>query len=163
MPPEITETTVATENTEQSEALEAAAKLQADTEEAARKAEEEKPLDMSLDARMARAKDALDKAIDAQNQINRIVAEKNKELDELIIEQAGSPDNNPMTEIQFYLTAQQRKREQKAEQRKQMLDQGIDPAELIRRLDGRAPVDQRPPAKRKNPATLKAVKPASAA
>jgi len=145
----------------------AAAKLQADAEgsqtlndpdqfDVAEK--EEEPLDMSLEARMARAKDALADAIDAQNQINRIVADKTTALDELIIEQAGSPDNNPMSEIQFYLTAQQRKREQKAEQRKQMLGQGIDPAELIRRLDGRAPVDQRPPAKRKNPAALKAVK-----
>lgn len=209
MPPEITETTITAENTEQSAALEAEAKakakaeakaeaekakaeeaakaaalaeqetaaklqaeadekaaadkLQADAEEASRKAEEEKLLDMSLDARMARAKDALAEAIDAQNQINRIVDEKTKALDELIIEKAGTPDNNPMTEIQFYLTSQQRKREQKAEQRNRELEQGIDAAELIRKLDGRAPVDQRPPAKRKNPATLKAVKPAVAA
>lgn len=114
-------------------------------------------LDMSLDARMARAKAALDEAIDAQNQVNAIVAQRTKELDELIIEQSGSGDKNPMSEIQFYLTRQQRKREQKLEQRQRMLENGFDPLELIKQLDTRAPIDQKQGVRKVDP---RAVKPA---
>lgn len=112
-------------------------------EEGGRKEEEEKPLDMSLEARMQRAKDALDEAIFAQNQINAIVHQRTKELDELIIEQESAVDTRPMSEIQFYLTRQQRKREEKKLQRERMLETGLDPVELIKRLDTRAPIDQK--------------------
>lgn len=118
---------------------------------------EEVELDMSLDARMERAKAALDEAIDAQNQVNAIVAQRTKELDELIIEQSGSGDKNPMSEIQFYLTRQQRKREQKLEQRQRMLENGFDPLELIKQLDTRAPIDQKQGVRKVDP---RAVKPA---
>lgn len=109
-------------------------------EEAAR---QQAILDMSLESRMARAKDALNDALEAQNQINAIVAQRTKELDELIIEQDAATDKSTMSDIQFYLTRQERKREEKKQQRDRLLESGLDPVELIKRLDTRAPIDQK--------------------
>lgn len=148
--------------TEQSSALEAEAKAKAAEEKsksevaATAKAEDEaeakrladeaekaKQLDMSLPARKSRAQDALDEALQAQERIKTIVSERTKELDALIIEESSLVDKNPMSEIQFYLTRQNRKREEKAEKKKAMLERGLDPDELIKALETRAPIDQK--------------------
>lgn len=142
-------------NADQSSAIEteAAAKAAAEAE-ASRLAEEEvaeakseaeaaKQLDMSLAARKARAQVALDESLEARERINAIVSERTKELDDLIIEEGSLVDKNPMSEIQFYLTHQQRKREEKAERKNAMLERGLDPDGLIKALEIRAPIDQK--------------------
>lgn len=131
--------------TEQSSAPEAEAKGFADEAAAKAKAEAEaaRQLDMSLPARKSRAQDALDEALQAQERIKTIVSERTKALDALIIEESSLVDKNPMSEIQFYLTRQNRKREEKAEKKKAMLERGLDPDELIKALETRAPIDQK--------------------
>lgn len=109
----------------------------------AEEAEKAKQLDMSLPARKSRAQDALDEALQAQERINTIVSERTKALDALIIEESSLVDKNPMSEIQFYLNRQNRKREEKAEKKKAMLERGLDPDELIKALETRAPIDQK--------------------
>ncbi|MBP9869915.1 MAG: hypothetical protein KBC53_00250 [Nitrosomonas sp.] len=143
---------------------EAAAKAAAETEdsgkanaeEAAQKAEEE-PLDMSIDAQIARAQDDLNEAVDAQNQINRLVAEKTKAVDALIIEKSKSENGGPISDIQYYLQREARKRAEKVARRNQLLGDGTNALELIRQLDTRAPIDQRPAARKVDP---RAVQPA---
>lgn len=136
--------------------LEAAERLRAEAEEAAQKAEEE-PLDMSIDAQIARAQDDLNEAVDAQNQINRLVAEKTKAVDALIIEKSKSENGGPISDIQHYLQCEARKRAEKVARRNQLLGDGTNALELIRQLDTRAPIDQRPAARKVDP---RAVQPA---
>lgn len=120
-----------------------AAKAEAEAKRLAEEEEKAKQLDMSLPARKSRAQDALDEALQAQERINTIVSERTKALDALIIEESSLVDKNPMSEIQFYLTRQNRKREEKAEKKKAMLERGLDPDELIKALDTRAPIDKK--------------------
>lgn len=133
--------------------LEAAEKLRAEAEEAAKKAEEE-PLDMSIDARISRAQDDLNEAVDAQNQINRLVAEKTKALDALIIEKSKSENGGPISDIQFYLQREARKRAKKVAKRNQLLGDGANALELIKKLDTRAPIDQRPETRKIDPRAI---------
>lgn len=121
----------------------AAAKEEAEAKRLAEEAENAKQLDMSLHARKSRAQDALDEALQAQERIKTIVSERTKALDALIIEESSLVDKNPMSEIQFYLTRQNRKREEKAEKKKAMLERGLDPDELIKALETRAPIDRK--------------------
>lgn len=188
MPPEITDTIVTTENTQQSDALEAeakakakaetkaaekakakeaakaaalaeqeaAAKLQAEEDEA-RKAAEEEPLDMSIDAQIARAQADLNESIDAQNQINRLVAEKTKALDALITEKSKSENGGAISDIQFYLQREARKRAERVEKRNQLIGGG-NALELIKQLDTRAPIDQRPATRKIDPRAIQPAK-----
>lgn len=119
------------------------AEAEAEAKRLAEEAEKAKQLDMSLPARKSRAQDALDEALQAQERIKTIVSERTKALDALIIEESSLVDKNPMSEIQFYLTRQNRKREEKAEKKKAMLERGLDPDELIKALETRAPIDQK--------------------
>ncbi|SOD19373.1 hypothetical protein [Nitrosomonas ureae] len=128
---------------EKSKSDAAAAQADAEAKRLADEAEAARQLDMSLPARKSRAQDALDEALQAQERINTIVSERTKELDALIIEESSLVDKNPMSEIQFYLTRQNRKREEKAEKKKAMLERGLDPDELIKALETRAPIDQK--------------------
>lgn len=137
--------------------LEAAEKLRAEAEEAAAKAEEE-PLDMSIDAQIARAQDDLNEAVDAQNQINRLVAEKTKALDALIIEKSKSERGGPISDIQYYLQREARKRAERVAKRNQLLGDGTNALELIKQLDTRAPIDQRPAARKVDPRTVQPAK-----
>ncbi len=116
--------------------------------EAAKQAEVEAELDMSLDARFQRGKDAMEDAIDCQNQINRVVNQRTKELDDLILEKEKANPTNSISEIQFYLTGSMRKREESASRRRRMLESVLDPAEIIRQLDPRSPIDRRPPVRK---------------
>ncbi|ALQ51916.1 hypothetical protein [Nitrosomonas ureae] len=128
---------------EKSKSDAAAAQADAEAKRLADEAEKAKQLDMSLPARKSRAQDALDEALQAQERIKTIVSERTKALDALIIEESSLVDKNPMSEIQFYLTRQNRKREEKAEKKKAMLERGLDPDELIKALETRAPIDQK--------------------
>ena len=188
MPPEITHTAVTTENTQQSAALEAeakakakaetkaaekakaeeaakaaalaeqeaAAKLQAEEDEA-RKAAEEEPIDMSIDAQIARAQADLNEAVDTQNQVNRLVAEKTKALDVLITEKSKSETGGAISDIQFYLQREARKRAERVEKRNQLIGGG-NALELIKQLDTRAPIDQRPAARKIDPRAIQPAK-----
>ena len=188
MPPEITHTAVTTENTQQSAALEAeakakakaetkaaekakaeeaakaaalaeqeaAAKLQAEEDEA-RKAAEEEPIDMSIDAQIARAQADLNEAVDTQNQVNRLVAEKTKALDVLITEKSKSETGGAISDIQFYLQREARKRAERVEKRNQIIGGG-NALELIKQLDTRAPIDQRPAARKIDPRAIQPAK-----
>lgn len=202
MPPEITDTTATTENTQQSAALEAeakakakaetkaaekakaeeaakaaalaeqeaaaklqaeedekaaAAKLQADAEEEARKAAEEEPIDMSIDGQIARAQADLNEAVDTQNQVNRLVAEKTKALDVLITEKSKSETGGAISDIQFYLQREARKRAERVEKRNQLIGGG-NALELIKQLDTRAPIDQRPATRKIDPRAIQPAK-----
>ena len=188
MPPEITHTAVTTENTQQSAALEAeakakakaetkaaekakaeeaakaaalaeqeaAAKLQAEEDEA-RKAAEEEPIDMSIDAQIARAQADLNEAVDTQNQVNRLVAEKTKALDVLITEKSKSETGGAISDIQFYLQREARKRAERVEKRNQLIGGG-NALELIKQLDTRAPIDQRPATRKIDPRAIQPAK-----
>lgn len=121
--------------------------------EASERAEEE-PLDMSIDAQICRAQADLDEAIDAQNQVNRLVAEKTKALDALIIEKNKSEHGGPISDIQFYLQREARKRAERVAKRNQLLGDGANALELIKQLDTRAPIDQRPAARKVDPRAI---------
>lgn len=115
---------------------------------------QEEILDMSLQARMARARADLDDALTQQNKANALVQEKTKALDVLILEEAGTGQAAPINDIQFYLNRQQRKREENAAKRAMFKEQGIDPVEIIKSLDGRAPIDIRGQQKKIAPGTV---------
>lgn len=117
--------------------------------------QEAEPIDMSLQARMRRAKHELDSAVEAQIRINEIVLQKTKALDELIIEENSTVDKNPMNEIQFYLNRQQRKRVENAERKQRMIDQGLDPMAIISQLDTRVPADKKPATRKVDPRSVK--------
>ena len=116
--------------------------------------EQEEILDMSLQARMARARADLDDALTQQNKANALVQEKTKALDVLILEEAETGQATPINDIQFYLNRQQRKREENAAKRAMFKEQGIDPVEIIKSLDGRAPIDIRGQQKKIAPGTV---------
>ncbi len=108
----------------------------------------------TLPGRMARARSELDDALIQQNKANALVQEKTKALDALILEEAGTGQASSTNDIQFYLNRQQRKREENAARREKLKEQGIDAAELIKSLDGRAPIDARAPQKKIAPGTV---------
>ena len=127
-------------------------------EAAGNQAAEEEPLDMSIDAQISRAQDDLNEAIGAQNQVNRLVADKTKALDALIIEKSKSENGGAISDIQFYLQREARKRAERVMQRNQLIGEGANALELIKRLDTRAPIDQRPAARKIDPRAIQPAK-----
>ena len=121
------------------------------------KAAEEEPLDMSIDAQISRAQDDLNEAVDTQNQVNRLVAEKTKALDALITEKSKSETGGAISDIQFYLQREARKRAERVEKRNQLIGSG-NALELIKQLDTRAPIDQRPAARKIDPRAIQPAK-----
>ena len=130
------------------------ANLEADADN---QAAEEEPIDMSIDAQIARAQADLNEAVDTQNQVNRLVAEKTKALDVLITEKSKSETGGAISDIQFYLQREARKRAERVEKRNQIIGGG-NALELIKQLDTRAPIDQRPAARKIDPRAIQPAK-----
>ena len=130
------------------------ANLEADADN---QATEEEPLDMSIDAQIARAQADLNEAVDTQNQVNRLVAEKTKALDALITEKSKSETGGAISDIQFYLQREARKRAERVEKRNQLIGGG-NALELIKQLDTRAPIDQRPATRKIDPRAIQPAK-----
>ena len=130
------------------------ANLEADADN---QATEEEPLDMSIDAQIARAQADLNEAVDTQNQVNRLVAEKTRALDALITEKSKSENGGAISDIQFYLQREARKRAERVEKRNQLIGGG-NALELIKQLDTRAPIDQRPAARKIDPRAIQPAK-----
>jgi hypothetical protein len=118
----------------------------------------EAELDMSFDARFERATDALEDALQAQNDINKIVLQRTKDLDALIVERDGAVEKNTTSEIQYFLTRQKRNREEKAQRRRNLFGTSIDPMEIIKQLDPRAPIDKNPVKRKTNPVVPRPLK-----
>lgn len=115
----------------------------ADDPDIKQKASEARP-SRSLDARLERAQETLDDAIDAQNQVNKLVADATAKLDKIIDERDGGAKPHPQAEILNYLNSQQHRRTKEAVKRKNLEERGINLADFLKNADTRAPIDKKP-------------------